>query len=71
MQGGADDSFVNFNRAVRCAVVSSPAGAQSPATYGPLHRVMQFKFEQNRTRGWTLMSDHGRTSHHKKMVASG
>ena len=45
MQGGADDSFVNFNRAVRCAVVSSPAGAQSPATYGPLHRVMQFKFE--------------------------
>jgi hypothetical protein len=58
-----------------CATVSVLVGAQPSATQGPgvgpgYGKGMQFKFNQNNTRGWTLMTDQERAAHHANMISA-
>lgn len=56
-----------------CAVTSVPVGAQPSATPGPgmgpgYARGMQYKFNQDNTRGWALMTDKERAAYHSAMM---
>lgn len=58
-----------------CAAISAPVGAQPSATPGPgmgsgYARGMQFKFNQDNTRGWALMTDKERAAHHSAMMST-
>ena len=58
-----------------CATVSVLLGAQPSATQGPAvgpgyGKGMQFKFNQNNTRGWALMTDQERAAHHASMISA-
>ncbi len=58
-----------------CATVTSLVGAQPSVTQGPgmglgYGKGMQFKFNQNNTRGWTLMTDQERAAHHASMISA-
>jgi hypothetical protein len=58
-----------------CATASALVGAQTSAAQGSsmgpgYGKGMQFKFNQNNTRGWTLMTAQERSAHHASMISA-